>query len=389
MKLSQYAKNLALLKAFKYRIYPTAQQETLLNKTFGCVRVLWNHNVEVFNKFDKNLTEQVIPLTSTELRKKFPWMTEVSAAAIQQKEMDFKVFKKNYFSKNRKKKIGRPSFKKRDGAQSYRLPNQKFRLNSDSIRLEKIGNVKLIMDREPPKDCKFMSVTVSKNCCNQFFASVLVECEVVQKPKTGLSIGLDIGINVFLSGSDETTVENPKYFRENQAKLKKAQRNLSHKKKCSVRRKKAKLKVARIHNDIANKRKHFIHTETTKLIKNYDFIGIEDLNVAGMMKCHNRAKSIADASFSEFYNVLSYKAAWYGKEIVKVDRWFPSSKTCSCCGHKNIEPPKEYRLFVCEDCGVEVDRDLNASRNILNEALRVNSAIRTQSECKSMLPMAA
>lgn len=380
---------MTILKAFKYRIYPTSQQETLLNKTFGCVRVLWNHNVEVFNKFDKSLTEQIKPLTSTELRKEFTWMTEVSAAAIQQKEIDFKTFKKNYFSKKRAKKIGRPSFKKRDGAQSYRLPNQKFRLNSDSIRLEKIGNVKLIMDREPPKDCKFMSVTVSKNCCNQFFVSVLVECEAIKKPKSGLSIGLDIGINVFLSGSDGTSVENPKYFRESQAKLKKAQRNLSRKKKGSVRRKKVKLKVAKIHNDIANKRKNFIHNVTTKLINDYDFIGIEDLNVAGMMKCHNRAKSIADASFSEFYSVLSYKAAWYGKEIVKVDRWFASSKTCPCCGHKNVEPPKEYRVFVCEDCGHVLDRDLNASINILNEALRVNSAIRTQSECKSMRPEAA
>jgi putative transposase len=125
------------LKAFKYRIYPTKQQEILLNKTFGCVRVVWNHNVEIFNEYDKNLTEQKQPLTSTQLRKKFEWMQEISAAALQQKEMDFKTFKKNYFSKTRKKKIGRPAFKKRNNKQSFRLPNQKFSLKDNLIRLEK------------------------------------------------------------------------------------------------------------------------------------------------------------------------------------------------------------------------------------------------------------
>jgi putative transposase len=148
------------LKAYKYRLYPTPAQEILLNKTFGCVRVVWNHNVEVFNKFDKNLTAQEQPLSTTHLKKKFEWLNEVSVAALQQKEMDFKAFKKNYFSKTRKKKIGRPSFKNRDSHQSYRLPNQKFTLNDSTIRLSK---VKLVVDRTVPVGCKFMSVMVSKN----------------------------------------------------------------------------------------------------------------------------------------------------------------------------------------------------------------------------------
>lgn len=145
----------------------------------------------------------------------------------------------------------------------------------------------------------------------------------------------------------------------------------------------AKLKVARIHNDIVNKRKVFIHKETTKLINDYDFIGIEDSNVAGMVKNHCLAKSISDAAFSEFYQVLSYKANWYGKEVVKVDRWFASSKTCSCCGWKNDELTLADRIFECKACGLVLDRDLNASANILEEALRVNSAIRTQSGQKT------
>ena len=374
---------MTILKAYKYRIYPTAKQEVLLNKTFGCVRVVWNHNVEVFNKFDKNLSEQVQSLTTTQLKQKHEWMSEVSAAALQQKEMDFKTFKKNYFSKSRKKKIGRPSFKNRDSNQSYRLPNQKFTLNDNNIRLEKIGKVKLILDRAVPVGCKFMSVTVSKNKCGQFFASVLVECEVISKPKTGKFIGLDIGIKTFLTGSDGFAVENPQFFRESQAELKQAQRHLSRKKKGSSRCKKARLKVARIHNNIANQRKNFIHQITAKLVNEYDFIGIEDLNVAGMVKNHKLAKSISDASFAEFYSTLSYKAAWYGKEVVKVDRWFASSKTCSCCGWKNEKLTLSDRVFECLACGLKKDRDLNASENILKEALRVSSAIRTPSECQT------
>lgn len=375
---------MTILKAYKYRLYPTAQQAVLLNKTFGCVRVVWNHNVEVFNRFDKKLTEQEQPLTTTQLKQKHAWMSEVSAAALQQKEMDFKTFKKNYFSTSRKKKIGKPAFKNRASNQSYRLPNQKFTLNDNSIRLEKIGKVKLVLDRAVPVGCKFMSVTISKNKCGQFFVSVLVECDVLQKPKTGKFIGLDIGIKTFLTGNDGFIVENPHYFRESQAELIKAQRTLSRKKKGSLRRKKATLKVARIHNHIVNQRKTFIHQITAKLVDEYDFIAIEDLNVSGMIKNHKLAKSISDSSFAEFYAVLSYKAAWYGKEVVKVDRWFASSKTCSCCGWKNENLTLSDRVFDCLACGLAKDRDLNASENILKEALRVSSAIRTSSECQTV-----
>jgi len=382
-----------ILKAYKYRLYPTKQQEVLLNKTFGCVRVVWNHNVEVFNKFDKNQTKQESSLTTTQLKQKYDWMSEVSAAALQQKEMDFKTFKKNYFSKSRKKKIGRPSFKNRDSNQSYRLPNQKFTLGDDTIRLEKIGKVKLVLDRAVPDGCKFMSVTISKNKCGQFFASVLVECEVLPKPKTGKQIGLDIGLKMFLTGSDGIfTKPALQFLRESQAELKKAQRHLARKKKGSRRRMKAKFKVARIHNKIANQRKTYIHQVTAELVQQYDLIAIEDLNVAGMLKNHKLAKSISDASFSLFYNTLSYKAAWYGKEVVKIDRWFASSKTCSCCGWVDENLTLADRVFHCKACGLILDRDLNASRNILQEALRikekavgVNTARRTSSECQTKI----
>lgn len=371
------------LKAFKYRIYPTKAQQVLLSKTFGCVRVVWNHNVEVFNKYDKSLTEQTSALTSTQLRQQFEWMKEVSASALQQKETDFKVFKKSYFSKSRGKKVGRPSFKHRNSRQSYRLPNQKFALGTNSIRLEKIGRVKLMQDRPVPTACKFVSVTISKDSCGQFFASVLVETEIVQKPKTGRKVGLDIGLKTFLTGSDGFKIENPRFFRENQTKLKQAQHHLARKVKGSTRSKKAILKVARIYNTISNQRNTFIQKITTQIIDRYDFIAIEDLNVASMAKNSKLAKSLYDAAFAKFYATLKYKAEWYGKEVTKVDRWFPSSKLCSCCGWRNKQLTLADRIFRCQSCGMSKDRDLNASENILQQALGVNNAIRTQSECQT------
>ncbi|MFZ2724688.1 MAG: RNA-guided endonuclease TnpB family protein [Methylococcaceae bacterium] len=214
----------------------------------------------------------------------------------------------------------------------------------------------------------------TKNKSNQFFASVLVEMKITPKEKTGKSIGIDIGIKNFLTLSNNMIVANPQHFRENQAKLAQAQKHLSRKLKGSKRRQKSKLKVARIHINIANKRKNFIHKETTKIINEYDVIAIEDLNVAGMVKNHKLAKSISDASFAEFYNVLSYKADWYGKEVIKVDRWFASSKTCSCCGWKDNDLTLSNRIFKCEICDLDTTRDINASKNILNEALRVSNA---------------
>ncbi|MFZ2727705.1 MAG: RNA-guided endonuclease TnpB family protein, partial [Methylococcaceae bacterium] len=294
------------------------------------------------------------------------------------------AFKKNYFSKTRKKKIGRPSFKKRHNNQSFRLPNQKFSLKDNSIRLEKIGKIRVVIDRTIPIDSKFMSVTISKNKGNQFFASVLVEMKITPKEKTGKSIGIDIGIKNFLTLSNNTIVANPQHFRENQAKLAQAQKHLSRKKKGSKRRQKSKLKVACIHINIANKRKDFIHKITTQLINEYDIIAIEDLNISGMIKNHKLSKSISDASFAEFYNILNYKADWYGKEVIKVDRWFASSKTCSCCGWKDNDLTLSDRIFKCKVCNLELDRDINASKNILNEALRVSNAIRTQSECQTI-----
>ena len=360
-----------ILRAYKYRIYPSDDQKVLLNKTFGCCRVVWNKDVEIFNSFDRKLCPKPEYTTTTEIKKANEWMNEISAAALQQAHRNFIEYTRNFFNKNRKKKIGRCKFKSRKARQSYRLPNQKFKLGMNTIRLEKIGNVKIIMDRRPDKKCTFKSVTVSKETTGKFFASVLVEEKIKKLPKTGEVIGVDLGLkNIIITSSGEE-IANPKWFRENQAKLKKAQRSLSRKKKGSVRRNKMRKKVATIHAKISNQRKWFHHQISIDLVKNYDVIGFEDLNISGMLRNHNLAKAISDTGWGQLVDMISYKAAWYGKETQQVGRFFPSSKTCSHCGFVNKSLTLADREWTCKSCGAILNRDINAAQNIINEAMRL------------------
>lgn len=226
-------------------------------------------------------------------------------------------------------------------------------------------------------NARFISCTVSKNRAGQYFVSVLVETEQCYKQKTGKTVGVDLGIKTLATLSDGIAVENSHFLCENQAKLKRMQRHLSRKKLGSNRRNKCRLKVSRLHRDIANKRSWYMHNLTTMLVNNYDVICIEDLNTSGMLQNHKLAGSVSDASFSMFRNQLEYKCRWYGKELIVIDRFYPSSKTCSRCGWKNKDLKLSDRTFVCKDCGLEIDRDLNAAINI--QAVGVDAAIRTQS----------
>ena len=218
-----------MLKAFKFRIYPNKTQKILLAKTFGSVRYFWNKQVEIFNSYNEETNPKPEYLTSTDIRKDLDWMKEVSAAAIQQKEIDFKEYRNQRFNKNRKKGLGNPKFKKRSNNQSYRLPNQKFKIENNKIRLEKVGWVKIVIDREIPENSKFMSVTISKNPSDDYYASVLVETQIKEFEKTGKSLGLDMGLKEFLVQSDNLIVKNPSYFRNNQAKLARLQKQFSKK----------------------------------------------------------------------------------------------------------------------------------------------------------------
>lgn len=356
------------LIAYKYRLYPNKTQQTLLNKTMGCVRYYWNQQVAIFKTYDKETNPKPEFKTSTELRNETEWMLDVSAAAIQQKEIDFKEYKKQLFNKSRKKKIGFPSFKKKNNRQSFRLPNQKFKIIGKKIQLEKIGKVKMIIDRELPQG-KLMSVTISKNPSGQYFASILIETEIIHKVKTNKEVGIDLGIKTFSTQSDGVEINNPKFLNKNQIKLRRMQQHFSRKQKGSNRKNKCRLKIAKLHHKITNQRDWFLHNYSTSLINNYDTIFIEDLNVSGMLKNHCLAGAISDVSWSKFTSMLSYKAEWYGKDVVKVSRFFASSKTCEC-GVKNDNLKLSDREWVCEACGLLNSRDLLAANNILKEGRR-------------------
>lgn len=354
--------------AYKYRLYPNKTQQTLLNKTMGCVRFFWNQQVATFKTYNKETNPKPKFKTSTELRNEIEWMKEVSAAAIQQKEIDFKEYKKQLFSKSRKKKIGFPSFKKKNNRQSYRLPNQKFKIVNNKIQLEKIGKVKMVVDRELPHG-KLMSVTISKNPSGQYFASILIETEIIYKSKTNKDVGIDLGIKTFSTQSDGIEINNPKFLNKNQVKLRRLQQHLSRKVKGSNRRNKCRLKIAKLHQKITNQRDWFLHNYSTQLINNYDKIYIEDLNVSGMVKNHCLAGAISDVSWSKFTSMLIYKADWYGKDVVKINRFYASSKTCEC-GVKNNDLKLSDREWICKSCGSINQRDLLAANNILKEGRR-------------------
>lgn len=351
------------LKSYKYRLLPNKTQEGLLIKTFGCARYVWNRNVATFNSYDKETNPNPIFKTSTELRSEMEWMKEVSAAAIQQKEIDFKEFKKQRFSKSRKKSIGNPCFKSKSNKQSFRLPNQKFSVNGNKIRLEKIGHVKFAIDRLLPQG-KLMSVTVSKNPSGEYYASILIETEIQKLNKTNKSVGIDVGLKEFATTSDNISISNPRYFRESQSKLRTLQKHLSRKKKGSNRRKLAAKKVAKLHQTIRNQREYFLHKHSTNLVRNYDVIVVEDLNVYRMIKNRKLAKSISDVSWAKFFSMLQYKSDWYGKTLIKINRFEPTSKKCSNCGWIKHDLTLKDRTFECQSCSLSIDRDLNAALNI-------------------------
>jgi putative transposase len=358
-------------RAYKFRIYPNNTQKILLSKTFGCVRYIWNQFVESFNKKEN-------PKSTTLFRKEIEWLKEVSSAAIQQKEIDFKEFKKQFFSKKRKKKIGKPVFKKKFQKQSYRLPNQKFVLKDNKIRLEKIGWISIILDREIPS-CKFLSVTISKDHVGDYYASILVEEEIQELPKTNRSVGIDLGLKDFITTSDGFQI---KMFNESesQARIEHLSIHLSRKTVGSLRFKKIKRKIAKIHRKIARRREWLHHNISSYLVNNYDEIVIEDLNVQGMMSNHKLARSIGNQGWSTLGNQIEYKSRWYGKKVKKVSRWFPSSKLCNKCGNVKKDLSLSERIYECE-CGNKMNRDLNASLNILSAG--VNTDQRSSMECKA------
>jgi putative transposase len=355
-----------ILKAYKYRVYPTQVQAEFLDRNFGAVRFLWNNFVSSFNGYDKG---PVLPENEKILKDRNLWMHDVISYALQQKRMDWFEFKKQFFNKKRKVKLGRPSYKKRGVSNdSFRIPGVKVKVDFEAgtIKIPKMTPLRVVYDRRFSGSLK--SVTLSKNKCNQYFVSILVETEVEVKQNTGRSIGIDLGLKHLCILSNGMKIDNPRWFRETQTKLKRAQ-HLSRKVKGSSRHKRQRLKVARLHLKVANQRRDFQHNFSSWLVNNYDTIITEDLNVKGMIKNSKLSKSISDDSWSTLVGMIAYKSNWYCRSFHKISRWYPSSKTCSNCGHKENNMGLQIRGWKCPSCGTEHDRDLNAALNILHKGL--------------------
>lgn len=368
-------------KAYKFRLYPNEIQKNFLSKTFGCARFVWNHHVDAF----QNYHDGVIPMSVKELRQTYPWISEVSAGAMQQVENNFEVFKKQFFNKNRKQKIGRPKFKKKGKKDSFKLPNKKFYIYQEAsrIRLEKIGKVKIVLDREIPKSAKFVSVTVSRDRVGDFFASILVEENVVPKlERTEKIIGIDLGLKDFCILSNGSKVANPRFFTKSQGDLRRAQQHLNRKQKGGKRRQKQKIKVAKLHRKIGRQRNFFLHNFSTNLVREFDQIAIEDLNVEGIKRKYG--KSVSDVGWSLFVSMLKYKASWNNKEILQIGRFKPTTKLCSECEEIVDFLTLADRDWICPSCQTKHDRDINAARSVLLQAVGKDAAQQTWRDSKTI-----
>ena len=370
-------------RAFEIRLYPTKLQEQKLNQTFGACRFMYN--CILFQK-QKAYSEQ-IKITTDEIVKHIksenPWLKEIGSQAICQTLNDLNSAYKNWFnslSHKTKQKSKAPKFKKKHDKQSYRdcMMKDKIELlcNQDTrkISIPKIGLVlyRTGYDFSKYNITKVCNITVKKSKTNKYYCSICCECQEPKKLKQNdYSIGFDLGLKDFLIDSVGIVIDNPKYFRKSQDKLAKEQRKLSNCTKGSNNYIKQKLKVALVHEKIKNQRKDFQHKVSSQIINENQVIVSEDLKPSNMIKNHKLAKSIQDASFSSFCNMIDYKAKWYGRTYIKIGSFYPSSKLCNCCGYKNTTLTLADREWECPNCHTLLDRDKNAALNILDKGLKI------------------
>ena len=367
--------------AYKYRIYPDSEQEILINKTFGCVRFVYNkmlaNRKEVYERFkdDKEALKQQKYLLPADFKKDFEWLKEVDSLALANAQLNLQSAYKNFF---RDKSIGFPKFKsKHNDKKSYTTNNQggTIRLvDSKTIRLPKLKDVKIKLHRQLPHDTVIKSATISKTPTGKYYISVLLEYEisvtpVIPTPKTVL--GLDYSSPSLFVDSQANNADYPRFYRQSEIMLKKAQRKLSLRKKGGKNREKQRLKVAKLHEKTANQRKDFLHKLSKQIAEAWDAVAIEDLNMRSMAQGLNLAKSTNDNGFGMFRAFLAYKLADMGKQLIIIDKWFPSSKMCSFCRNENKELTLADRVWTCVHCGAKLDRDLNAAVNIKNEGCRL------------------
>jgi putative transposase len=357
---------------YNYRIYPRPNQVTALAKAFGCARTVWNDALALYKEAyakgeERPKSVDKIVITQAKKTEERAWLSEVSNIVLQQSYRDLDTAWSNYFSscqgKRKGKKVGIPKFKKKESRQAIRFRIGGFSVHSCSVKLAKIGHVPMIVSRPLPSAPS--SVTIIKDTTGRYFASFVVETFQEILPATNKSIGIDLGLTHFAILSSGEKVENPRFHKTLLRRIQKANKKLSKCQKGSNRRKRAKLKLAKLHAKIKDSRTDFLHKLTTRLASENQALAIEDLNVAGLVKNRKLSRAISDAGWYSFRTLLDAKCQKYGRHFVVINRWEATSQKCNVCGNSGGKKELDIREWECLYCGTNHDRDINAALNVL------------------------
>jgi putative transposase len=362
-------------RAFKYRFYPTPEQETLLRRTIGCTRLVYNRalaaRTEAWYDEKKRIgyVESSAMLTTWKKEDELSFLNDVSCVPLQQGLRHLQKAFGNFWAGRAKY----PTFKKKRNGGSAEFTKSAFKFKDGQVFIAKSAEpLPIVWSRNLPDGAEPSTMTVKLSPAGRWTVSLLVDVEIEPLPKSPHQIGIDLGITSLVALSTGEKVANPKGFKAKRRKLKKAQKALSRKMKGSNNRYKARLKVAKVHAEISDARQDFLHKLTTRLVRENQTIAVEDLAVKNMVKNRTLSQAISDASWGELLRQLEYKCDWYGRNFVKIDRWFPSSKRCGHCGHVVEKLPLNIREWACPECGTVHDRDVNAAKNILAAGLAVS-----------------